>query len=133
MIGVGVELVRMERQVGVRARASLILVLVAMRVRMSAAVTVRVGVHCVGVVVVNGPVRVGNIRVILMPHIRVIAMVVVEMISVGYIPVVLVRGGFVLVVVIAVLNIPEVPVRWLLRRGIQMAGTGAVGMIRVRG
>ncbi len=45
MTGVEVELVRMQRQVGMRDRASLIRVLVAMRVHMPAAVTVRVDVH----------------------------------------------------------------------------------------
>ena len=93
MTGVGVELVRMQRQVGMRDRASLILVLVAMRVAMRAAVTVRVDVHCVGVVVVNGPIRVGNISVILIRRIRVIAMAAVQMIYVGHIQVVVVRGG----------------------------------------
>jgi hypothetical protein len=39
----------------------------------------------------------------------------------------------VLIVVIAVCRVPVVPVRWVLRRGIQMARAGAVGMIRVRG
>ena len=46
---------------------------------------------------------------------------------------VLVRGGVVLVVVIAMLHIPEVAVGWLLRRGIQMARAGLVGVIQVGG
>ena len=49
------------------------LVLVAMCVGMGRAVTVRVDVDRVGVVVVNGPIRVGNISVILIRRIRVIA------------------------------------------------------------
>ena len=80
MTGVGVELVRVQRQVGMRDRASLILVLVGMRVGMRRAVTVRVDVHCVGVVVVSGPIRVGNISVILIRRIRVIAMAGIQMI-----------------------------------------------------
>jgi hypothetical protein len=42
---VGVEHVRVQRQVGMRYRASLIRVLVGMRVAMPAAVSVRVEVH----------------------------------------------------------------------------------------
>ena len=74
MADVGVELVGMQREVDMRARAGLVVVVVGMRVDMPAAVTVRVEVHCVAVVVVNGPVRVGNISVILIRVIRVIAM-----------------------------------------------------------
>ena len=133
MTGVGVELVRMQRQVGMRDRASLILVLVAMRVDMPAAVTVRVDVHCVGVVVVNGPIRVGNISVILIRRIRVIAMAGIQMIDVGHIQVVVVRGGIAVVVVIAMAHIPVVRVRWLLSRGIQMARAGEVVVISVGG
>ena len=53
----------------------------------------RVQVHCVGVVVVSGPIRVGNISVILISRIRVIAMAGIQMIDVGHIQVVVVRGG----------------------------------------
>jgi hypothetical protein len=42
---IGVDHVRVQRQVGMRDRASQIRVLVAMRVVMSSAVTVRVAVH----------------------------------------------------------------------------------------
>ena len=91
MTGVGVELVGMQREVGMRDRAGLVFVLVAMRVAMPAAVTVRVEVHCVGVVVVSGPIRVGNISVILIPRIGVIAMAGIQMIDVGHIQVVVVR------------------------------------------
>ena len=84
MTGVGVERVRMQGHISMRDRASLILVLVRMRVRMCA-VTVRVNVHCVDVVVVNGSIRVGNISVILIRRIRVIAMAGIQMIYVGHI------------------------------------------------
>lgn len=47
---VDVALVGVQVEVGMRDRASLVCVLVGMRVDMPAAVTVRVGVHCVGVV-----------------------------------------------------------------------------------
>ena len=74
MAGVEMDLVSVQADVGMRDRASLVFVLVAMRVHMPGAVTVRVDVHCVGVVVVSGPIRVGNISVILIRRIRVIAM-----------------------------------------------------------
>ena len=74
-----------------------------------------------------------NIGVILIPRIRVIAMAGIQMISVGHIQVVVVRGGFALVVVIAMAHIPVVRVRWLLRRAIQMARAVEVGMISVGG
>jgi hypothetical protein len=61
MADVGVELVRVQAEVDMRDRASHVFVLVGMRVHMCGAVTVRVDVHCVGVVVVNGPIRVRNI------------------------------------------------------------------------
>ena len=93
MAGVEVDFVGMQVEVGMRDRASLVCVLVGMRVRMCAAVTVRVGVHCVGVVVVSGPIRVGNISVILIRGICVIAMASVQMIDVGHIQVVVVPGG----------------------------------------
>ena len=112
MTGVGVALVRMQRQVRMRDRASLILVLVGMRVDMRGAVTVRVDVHGVGVVVVSGPIRVGNISVILIRRIRVIAMAGIQMIYVGHIQVVVVRGGRAVVDVIAMAHIPVVRVRW---------------------
>ena len=116
-----------------RDRASLVFVLVGMRVHMCGAVTVRVDVHCVGVVVVNGPIRVGNISVILIRRIRVIAMAGIQVIGVGHIQVVVVRDGIVLVVVIAMAHIPVVRVRRVLRRAIQMARAGEVGMISVGG
>ena len=81
MTGVGMGRVRMQRDVGMGDRASLILVLVGMRVVCAAAVTVRVDVHCVGVVVMNGSIRVGNISVILIRRIRVIAMAGIQMIT----------------------------------------------------
>src|SRR4051812_16942345 len=56
----------------------------------------------------------------------------IQMIGVGHIPVVLVRGGLALVVVIPMLHIPVVRVRWLRWRAIQMARAGEVGMIKVR-
>ena len=133
MIDVGVELVRMQRQVGMRDRESLILVLVGMRVLMDGAVTVRVGVHCVGVVVVSGLIRVGNVSVILIRVICVIAMAAIQMIYVGHIQVVLVLGGLALVVVIAMAHIPVVRVRRVLKRAIQMARAGEVVMISVGG
>jgi len=110
--------VNVQTEIDVRDRASSVCVLVGMRVDVSAAVTVRVSVHCVGVVVVNGPIRVGSISVILIGRIRVIAMAAVQVIGVGHIPVVVVRRSRAFVVVIAVLHVPVVPVRWLLRRGI---------------
>ena len=113
--------------------ASLILVLVGMRVDMPRAVTVRVDVHCVGVVVVSGPIRVGNISVILIRRIRVIAMAGIQMIDVGHIQVVVVRGGIAVVVVIAMAHIPVVRVRWVLNRAIQMARAGEVVVISVGG
>ena len=62
--------------------------------RASRVVAVRVGVHCVGVVVVSGTIRVGSISVILIRRIRVIAMAGIQMIAVGHIQVVVVpRGG----------------------------------------
>jgi len=133
MTGVEMDVIAMQREVGVRDRARLIGVLVAMRVRMCAAVAMRVGVHRVGVVVVSAPIRVGNIRVILIPRIRVIAMAAIQMIWVGHISMVLVGRGFALVVVIPMLHIPEILVRWVLRRAIQMARPGRVGMILVGG
>ena len=133
MTGVEMDVIAMQREVGVRDRARLVGVLVGMRVRMCAAVAMRVSVHGVGVVVVSAPIRVGNIRVILIPRIRVIAMAVVQMIRVGHIPMVLVRRGFVLVLVISMLHIPEVLVRRVLRRAVQMARPGGVGMILVGG
>ena len=51
--GVGVELIRMQGQIGVRDRASHVCVLVGMRVNMGAAVRVAVGVNRVSVVVVT--------------------------------------------------------------------------------
>jgi len=74
---VAVERVGVQRPIDVGERASLVRVLVAMRVPMCAAVTVRVRVHCVGVVVVSGLIRVGNISVILIPRVCVIAMAAV--------------------------------------------------------
>jgi hypothetical protein len=55
-------------------------------------VSVRVDMDCVGVVVVGGAIRVGNISVILIRRIRVIAMAGIQMIDVEAIPVVVVRG-----------------------------------------
>lgn len=128
---VDVGAVRVQREVNVRDRAGKVRVLVAMRVHMSAAVTMRVRVHGVGVVVVSGPIRVGGIRVVLIRGICVVAMAAVQMIRVRHIPVVLVRGRFALVVVIAMLHIPEVLVRWVLIGGVQVARAGLVGMISV--
>ena len=93
MAGVEVDFVGMQVEVGMRDRASLVGVLVGMRVRMCAAVAVRVGVDRVGVVVVSGPIRVGNISVILIRRIYVIAMAGVQMIDVGHIQVIVVPGG----------------------------------------
>jgi len=121
MSGVAVELVRVQRQVGVRDRARKILVVVGMCVHMSGAVTVRVDVHGVGVVVVSGPIRVGNISVILIRRIRVIAMAGIQMIDVRHIQVVVMRGGVAVVVVIAMAHIPVVRVRRVLFRAVQMA------------
>ena len=84
----------------------------------------RVGVDCVGVVVVSRPIRVGNISVILIRRIRVIAMAGIQMIDVGHIQVVVVRRVVALVVVVAMAHIPVVRVRWVLRRRIQMARAG---------
>src|SRR5215510_8115192 len=107
MRNVDVDFVSVQMQVGVRDGARLVCVLVGMRVRMPATVTVCVDVHSIGVVVVNGAIRVGSISVILVaPRISVIAMVVVEMIRIGHIQVVVVRWGYVLVVVIAMTYIP---------------------------
>jgi len=78
-------------------------------------------------------IRVGNISVILIRRIAMVAMTAVQMIRVGHIAVVLVRGCFALVVVIAMLHIPEIPVRRLLRRAVQVARAGGVGMISVGG
>lgn len=128
---IDVSAVRVQREVSVPDRASPVGVLVAMRVKMSAAVTVRVLVHCVGVVVVSVPIRVGSIGVILIRAICVIAMAVVQMICVRYIPVVLVRGRFAIVVVIAMPHIPEVLVRRFIVRAIEMPRAGLVGMITV--
>ena len=133
MIGVGVELVRVQRQVGMRDRASLILVLVEMRVGMRGGVTVRVQVHGVGVVVVSRPIRVGNISVVLIRRIRVIAMAGIQMVDVGHIQVVVVRGGIAVVVVIAMAHVPVVRVRWVLFGRIQMARAGEVVVISVGG
>ena len=69
--------------------------------------------------------------ILISPRIRVIAMVAVVMIHVGRIPVVVVRGCSVIVVGIARLHIPVVPVRRVLVRGIQVARARAVGMIGV--
>jgi hypothetical protein len=76
--------------------------------------------------------------ILIVARICVIAMVTVEMVYIGRIPVVVVRGGCVVVVVIAVLHIPVVPVRWMLIRRIEMAGaivmigvSGRVGVVRV--
>ena len=132
MAGVEVDLVGVQTGVGMGDRPSLVCVLIAKRVQMCAAVTVRVGVHGVGVVVVSGPIRVRNIGVILIPRIRVIAMAGIQVISVGHIQVVVVRDGIVLVVVIAMAHIPVVLVRRVLRGAIQMARAGEVGMILVR-
>jgi hypothetical protein len=142
-----------------REHASLVGVLVAMRVLMAA--TIGVGVHVnpvavvdmsvVGVILVSKAavvviavrivqvIRVGNIRVILIASlIRVITMVVVKVVRVRLIPVVFVRGVYIGVVVIAMLHIPEILVRWFLRRTVQMVGTipmismsGRVGVIAV--
>jgi hypothetical protein len=130
MADVAVAPVGMQVQVGVTDRASLVRVLVGMCIRVPAAVAVRVSVRGVSVIVVGGPVRVGRIRVILISEICVIAMTGVQVIRVRHIPVILVRGGFALVVVIAMLHIPEVFMR-LLGRAIQMAGAGLIGMILV--
>lgn len=133
MADVEVSFVSVQVDVGMRDGASLVFVQVVMRVHMRGTVTVRVDVHCVGVVIVNGPIRVWKISVILIPRICVIAMVVVQMIYVGHIEVVVVRDGIVLVVVIAMAHIPVVRVRRLLRRAIQMARAGEIGMIGVGG
>jgi hypothetical protein len=129
MTDVGVALIRMQRDVGMREITSLIRVLIEMR---RTAVTVRVEVHCVAVVVVSGTIRVGNIGVILISRIRVIAMAGIQVIDVGHIQVVVMRDGIITVVVITMAHIPVVRVRWVLRRGIQMARAGLVGMIKVR-
>ena len=128
MADVEMGLVSVQAEIDMCNRASLVCVLVGMRVRMATAVTVRVGVHCVGVVVVSGPIRVRNIRVILVARICVIAMVVVEVVAIGHIQMVVVLG---LVEVIPMPHIPEVPVRRLLGRVIQVARAGEIGMIRV--
>jgi hypothetical protein len=133
MAGVAVGVVGVQGEVGMRNGASRVCVLVAMRVHVCAGVTVRVGVHCVGVVVVSGPIRVGRIVVILIGIICVIAMAAVQVICVGQITVVVVWWGCAFVVVIAMLHIPVVFVRWMLIRGIQMARAGEVGMITVGG
>ena len=124
MADVDVGLVSVQVEVGMRDRAGLVRVLVGMRVHMCATVAVRVGVHGVGVVVVSAHIRVGGIRVILIGIIRVIAMAAVQMIRVRHIPVILVGGGYAAVVVIAMLHIPEVPVRWVLIWSIDMARAG---------
>ena len=121
VIDIEMVLVCMQFKVGVGEGASLVRMLVAMRILMRAAVTVRVGMNGVGVVVVSALICVGNVSVILISRIAMVAMATVQMVRVGHISVILVRGGFALVVVIAMLHIPEVAVRWLLRRGIEMA------------
>ena len=131
MADVGVDDVGVHGVVGVRERDGVVRVLVGMRVDVPATVAVAIGVHRIRVVVVSGPIGMGNIRVVLIPRICVIAMASVQMIWIGYIAMVLVRRGFALVIVIAVLHIPEVLVRRLLRRGIQMTGARHVGMIGV--
>jgi len=133
MTGVAVELVRVQREVGMRDRARLILVLVGMRIDVRHAVSVRIDVHGVGVVVVNGPIRVGNIGVVLIRRIRVIAMAGIQMIRVGHIEVVVVRRGIAVVVVIAMAHVPVVRVRRVLRRAIQVARAGEVVVISVGG
>ena len=70
---------------------------------------------------------------ILIPRIDVIAMAVVQMVSVGHIRVVVVRGGCVLVLVIAMLHIPVILMRWLLSRAIGVARAGQIGVIRIGG
>lgn len=130
MADIDVALVGMEKEVDVRDRASLVFVLVGMRVHMSAAIPVRVEVHGVGVVGVNAPICMRTVSVILIgPGICVIAMVVVEMIRVGHIPVVVVRWDCVFVVVIAMLHIPVVAMRRVLIRGIQVARACVIEMI----
>jgi hypothetical protein len=62
---VGIELISVEIGIGVPLRASQIVMLVSMRVCMSTAVTVGVEVNCVGVVVVNSPIRVRAISMVL--------------------------------------------------------------------
>ena len=131
MADVGVDGVRVHAEIGVRERARLVCVLVGMRIHMGGAVAMRVSVDRVGVVVVSRPIRVGNVGVILIPGIRVIAMAAVQVIRVRHIPMVLVRGRLALIVVIAMLHIPEVLVRRVLRRAIQMARAGRIGMILV--
>jgi hypothetical protein len=135
MAAIDVDLVGVDTNIRVRKRARQVSVLVRMRVRVrgGGGITVRIGVYGVGVVVVRGPVGVGNVSVILVRGIGVIAMPGVQMIRVGHIQVVMVRRGLGLVVVIAMLHIPVVPVRRLLRRGIQVARTGKVGVIGVGG
>ena len=133
MSGIDVDVVSVQFEVSVRDGASLVFVLVGMGVHMCGAVTVRVGVHRVGVVVVSGSIRVGNISVILIRRVDVIAMAIVQMICVGHIYMVVVRRGEAVVVVIAMAHIPVVFVRWVLRGAIQMARTGEVGMISVGG
>jgi len=133
MTGVAVELVGVQREVGMCDRARLILVLVGMRVDVRHAVSVGVDVHRVDVVVVSGPISVGDIGVVLIRRIRVIAMAGIQMIDVRHIQVVVVRGGVAVVVVIAMAHIPVVRVRWLLNRAIQMARAGEVVVISVRG
>jgi hypothetical protein len=136
MADVGVELVCVYRQVGMRERASLVFVRVGMY--WCPTVSVRVDVHyvvvsAVGVVVVSGPVRVRNISVILIGRIRVIAMAGIQVIRVGHIQVIVVRGGIAVVVVIAMAHIPVVRVRRVLNRAIEMARAADVGMILVGG
>ena len=126
MAGVEVDVVRVQCEIDVRERASLVRVLVGMRVDVSGAVAVRVGVHGVGMVVVGGAIRMRNIGVVLIPRVCVIAVAAVQVIGVGHIAMVLVRGVFSLVVVIAMLDIPEVLVRRMLRRAIQMARAGSI-------
>ena len=116
-----------------RDRASLVRVLVCMRVDMGARVAVRVSVHGISVVVVSGSIAVGRVSVILVGVICVIAMAGIQMVRVGHIPVILVRRSDAIVVVIAMLHIPEVPVRRVLVRRIEMARAGLVGMITVAG
>lgn len=120
MAGIEVNGVGVQREIGVRERASLISVLVGMRIRVNdnAAIAMSVGVNGVSVIVVSGPIRVRNISVVLIGRICVIAMAAVQMVRVGHVAMVLVRGRFALVNVIAMLHIPEVLVRRVLRRAI---------------
>jgi hypothetical protein len=137
MADVTVALVRVERQIGVRARARLVVVFVGMGVDVAGTVTVGVEVNRVGVVVVTVRMRLIGMRIVevilIAPHILVIAMVVVEMIRVRDIPVVIVRRGGVFVVVIAMLHIPVVPVRWMLVGRIEVAGAGRIAIVGVIG